>query len=175
MLIFDVVDDILKLILVLGGDMRKAKKSEKLLLEQISDSARVARESQRGLSIGRLIRLIRSQLSISQRAVAKRASVPQATLSKIESGRQQPTIVTLGKILNALDCDLLITAVPRSSVEGIRRKQAEKKAKMRMDYLKGTMSLEKQMPNQRLIIEMFEEEVNRLLDSSSSELWEDEL
>ncbi len=172
-MLFDVIDDILKLLL--GGYMKKAKKSEKLLLEQIADSARVVRESQRGLSIGRLIGLIRSQLSISQRAVAKRASVPQATLSKIESGRQQPTIVTLSKILNALECDLLITAIPRSSLEDIRRYQAEKKAKMRMDYLKGTMSLEKQMPDQRLIAEMFTEEVKRLLDSSSSELWEDEL
>jgi transcriptional regulator with XRE-family HTH domain len=155
--------------------VKKAKKSEKLLLKQIAESACLLAEHQRGLSIGQLIALIRSQLAISQRAVAKRAGVPQATISKIESGRQEPTISTLNKILDALRCDLLITAVPRTSLDEIRLAQAKKKAKEKIEYLKGTMSLEKQIPNQIFLEEMIEEEVKRLLDSSSSELWDEEI
>ncbi len=155
--------------------MRKSKKSEKLLLEQIADLARSLAQQQRGLSIGQLIALIRAQLTMSQRAVAKRAHVPQATVSKIESGRQQPTISTLNRILDALECDLLITAVPRVSLEEIRHRQAGKKAKKRIEYLQGTMSLEKQMPDQRLLKEMIEEELKKLLGSSGPELWDEGL
>ena len=155
--------------------MRKAKSSEKLMLEQIADAARVLRENQRGLSIGRLIALIRVQLTMSQHVLAERSSVPQATLSKIESGRQQPTVSTLHKILDALGCDLLITAVPRASLEEVRQRQVEKKAKTRVEYLKGTMSLEEQTPDQKFLNEMIKEEVKRLMESSSSELWREEL
>lgn len=155
--------------------MKRAKSSEKLLLEKIANTGRVLQENQRGLSIGSLIALIRTQLTMSQRIVAKRASVPQATLSKIESERQQPTISTLNKILDALECDLLITAIPRTSLEETRRKQAEKKAQERIEYLKGTMSLEKQIPDQKLLDELTKEEMRRLMNSSGLELWKDEL
>lgn len=155
--------------------MKRAKSSEKLLLEKIGKSGRVLQENQRGLSIGSLIGIIRNQLTMSQRIVAKRASIPQATLSKIESGHQQPTIPTLNKILDALECDLLITAIPRTSLEETRLKQAEKKAKERIEYLKGTMSLEKQTPDQKLLDELTKEEVRRLMNSSGLELWKDEL
>jgi transcriptional regulator with XRE-family HTH domain len=153
--------------------MRKAKKSEELLFKQIADSAQLLAKHQRGLSVGQLIVLIRAQLTISQRAVAKIAGIPQATLSKIESGRQQPTISSLKKILNALQCDLLITAVPRKSLGEIRRVQAEKKARKNIEYLKGTMSLERQTPSKMFLEELVEEEMRRLLDSSSSELWDE--
>jgi len=155
--------------------MKKAKKSEKLLLEQIGDSAQFLAQHQRGLSIGELIALIRVQLTMSQRAVARRAGVPQGTISKIESGQQQPTIPTLNKILNALECDLLITAVPRVGLEEVRYRQAVNKAKRMVEYLQGTMSLEKQTPDQKLLKEMIEEEVKKLLDSSGPELWDEDL
>lgn len=155
--------------------MRKAKKSEKLLLEQIADSAQSLAQQQRDLSIGQLIALIRVQLSMSQRALSRRARVPQATVSKIESGRQQPTISTLNRILGALECDLLITAVPRVTLQETKRSQAVNKAKKRIEYLEGTMSLEKQTPDQRLLREMIEEEAKRLLDSSGPELWDEGL
>ncbi len=154
--------------------MKKGKKAEKLLLEQIVESAKLLKTSQKGLSIGELIRMIRSQLSISQKVVSIRSLVPQATLSKIESGKQQPTIGTLEKILDALECDLVITVVPRTSIEETRRKQAAKKAQQRVDYLKGTMSLEKQMPDQRLLGEVFEEELEKYMGSSSFVLWDED-
>ena len=59
--------------------MKKPKPSEKLLLEEIASSAYNLRQKQRGLEIGKLITLIRSQLSMSQRALAKRTKVPQST------------------------------------------------------------------------------------------------
>jgi len=155
--------------------MKKAKKSEKILVKQIESSALSLAKNQRGLSIGQLIALIRGQLLMSQRALAKRAGVPQATISKIESGRQKPTIPTLNRILDALECDLLVTAVPRFGVEETRHRQAVKKAEKRIEYLEGTMSLEKQTPDQSLLKELVEEETKKLLDSSGKGLWGEEL
>ncbi len=155
--------------------MKKPKVSEKLLLEEIANSAQVLLQQQRGLEIGQLIALIRGQLSMSQRALARRAKVPQSTISKIESGRLQPNVSTLQKILNSMECDLLLTAVPREGLETIRRNQAMAKAKRKIQYLRGTMSLEKQEPDQVLLRELIKEEMKDLLESMGPKLWEDEL
>ena len=154
--------------------MKKPKKSEKLLLEKIGNSARVVQQQQRGLEIGQLIALIRVQLGMSQRALAGRAAIPQSTISNIESGRLQPNVSTLHKILNALECDLLITAVPRDNLETIRKNQAMAKAKRKIQYLQGTMSLEMQEPDQKLLEELIHEEIKNLLESSGPQLWEEE-
>lgn len=154
--------------------MTKPKKSEKLLLKKITNSAQALQHQQRGLEIGQLISLIRSQLRMSQRALAKRAKVPQSTVSKIESGILKPNVATLQKILNSMDCDLLITAVQRNNPETSRKNQALKKARKKILYLQGTMSLEKQEPNQELLKELIDEEVENLLSSTGSKLWEEE-
>ncbi len=155
--------------------MTKPKKSEKLLLEKIAYSAHSLQRQQRGLEIGQLIALIRGQLRMSQRALAKRAKIPQSTVSKIESGQQQANVSTLEKILRAMDCDLLISAVLQNNPETTRRNQAEKKARKKVQYLQGTMSLEKQDPSQELLNELIDDEVKNLLGSTTSKLWDDEL
>ena len=155
--------------------MKKPKKTEKLLLEQIVGSAKDLLKHQRGLEIGQLIALFRGQLIMSQRALARRANVPQSTISKIESGRLKPNVSTLQKILSALECDLLISVIPREGIEVIRRNQAIAKAKRKIRYLQGTMSLEMQEPDQELLKELIHDEMKDLLESSGPELWEDEL
>lgn len=155
--------------------MKEPRKSEKLLLEGIANSARALLQQQRGLEIGQLITLIRGQLRMSQRALARRAKIPQSTISKIESGRLQPNVSTLRKILNSVECDLLITAIPRESLETIQKNQAITKAKRKIQYLQGTMSLEKQEPDQEMLRELINDEIKDLLESSGTELWEEEL
>lgn len=48
-----------------------------------------------------LIRTARTRRSLSQRALAARAGVPQSTLSRVESGRQQPTVAMLERLVAA--------------------------------------------------------------------------
>lgn len=153
----------------------KRKKSEKLLLDEVVKAGRLLQKSQRNLQIGQLIALIRKQLNMSQHLLASRAKVSQAMLSRIESGSHNPTLATLQQILTAMKCDLLITAVPQKGIEAIRKDQATEKARKKALYLKGTMSLEKQEPTSELLQELIDEEVKRLMDSSSSELWSEEL
>lgn len=47
------------------------------------------------------------------------------------------------------------------------------KAEQKIRYLHGTMSLEKQSPNQKLLKELLDDEIKSLLDSSGSTLWEE--
>ena len=155
--------------------MKRPKKSEKLLLEEIFLSGKSLLRHQRGLEIGQLIILIRHQLKMSQRALAKRAGMPQTTISRIESGSIEPNVSTVKKIVEAMACDLLITVVPKYDLESIRKMQARVKAEKKICYLHGTMSLEKQAPSQKFLGELIDDEVNDLLDSPGSTLWDDEL
>ena len=92
--------------------MNKAKKSEKLLLNKITSSAKTLQRHQHGLVVGQLITLIR------QRALEK--------------------------------------------------------AKRKIQYLQGTMSLEKQEPDQAFLSELLNDEMKKNLESSASQLWEDD-
>lgn len=154
--------------------MVKPKKSEKIFLEEIFRLGKTVQKKQRGLSVGQLTSLIRKQLQMSQRALAKRAKIQQTTIARIESGLLEPNISTLKKMMEAMDCDLLITIVPRDELKNIRRNQALIKAEHKISYLHGTMSLEKQSPSQKLLSELLEDEVKNLLDSPGSVLWEEE-
>jgi transcriptional regulator with XRE-family HTH domain len=151
--------------------MTKRLSSEKLFLEELMQAAQKASWAARGLSIGLLIKGIRTQLGMSQKALAKHASIPQSTISRVEKGVKGVTIPILHKILNALCCDLLLVPILRESIDAIRHKQARKLAELHVRYLKGTMNLEEQQPDPRLLEELLTEEEQRLLHGSSSELW----
>lgn len=58
------------------------------------------------------------------------------------------------------------------SIDSIRRKQARKQAENHIRYLKGTMSLEKQQPDSKLLEELLKQEEERLLRGPGSKLWE---
>lgn len=153
--------------------MVKPKKSEKLYLEGIFLVGEALQKKLRGLSIGQLIPLIRRQLGMSQRILATRALIQQSSIARIESEHLDPNISTLKKIVDAMGCDLVITIVPKTDLDITRENQAKLKAEQKIRYLHGTMSLEKQAPNQKLLKELFDEEVKNLLDSSGSVLWDE--
>lgn len=172
MLTFDAFNAIIK---EKNGDlpMSKPKKSEKLFLEGIFLAGKSLQKKLKGLSVGQLIPLIRSQLGMSQRILAARAAIQQSSVVRIESGHFDPNISTLKKIVEAMECDLVITIIPRTDLKTTRESQAKLKAEQKIRYLHGTMSLEKQAPNQKLLKELHDEEVKNLLDSSGSALWDE--
>lgn len=153
--------------------MSRPKKSEKLFLERIFHAGKVLQKKLQGLSIGQLIPLIRSQLGMPQRTLATRASIQQSSVVRIESGHFDPNISTLKKIVEAMECDLVVIIIPKIDLKTTRENQAKLKAEQKIRYLHGTMSLEKQTPNQKLLKELYDEEVKNLLDSSGSALWDE--
>lgn len=56
-------------------------------------------------------RQVRAYTQLSQRDLARRAGVSPATITRIESGRMQPTVATLTKIVRAagMQLDLVVT------------------------------------------------------------------
>lgn len=51
---------------------------------------------------------IRNQRGISQRELAKRCSMPQSSVARIETFRTLPNLVTLIRIIQALDLKIII-------------------------------------------------------------------
>lgn len=153
--------------------MKSFSPSEKLLIEEITQAAQKTRVAVRGLTIGALIKSIRVQLGMSQKALAKRAGVPQSTISRIEQEERDANLSTLNKILGAISCDIVIVPLLQDSIDTIRRKQARKMAERQVRYLKGTMNLEDQQPDSRFIEELIKQEEERLLQGSNSKLWDE--
>ncbi len=152
--------------------MKRSSTSEKVLIKEIAQAAHKAKTALKSLSIGALIKLIRTQLGMSQRILAKRANVPQSTVSRIEQGQRDANLSSLNKILDALACDLIIIPLLREPIDVLRLKQAKKIAKKHIHYLKGTMSLEKQHPDDHFMDMLLKEEEDQLLDSNTK-LWEE--
>ena len=151
--------------------MKPFPPSEKLLIEEVMEAAQKTRIAVRGLTIGALIKSIRIQLGMSQKALAKRAGVPQSTISHIEQEERDANLSTLNKILGAISCDLVIVPLLQDSVDAIRRKQARKMAEKQVRYLKGTMNLEDQQPDSRFITELIKQEEERLMQGPNAQLW----
>jgi transcriptional regulator with XRE-family HTH domain len=153
--------------------MKAYSPSEKLLTEEIMQAALKVRVATRGLTIGALIRSIRTQLGMSQKALARRAGVPQSTISRIEQEERDANLATLNKILAAISCDLVIVPLLQDSIEAVRRKQARQMAEKQVLYLKGTMNLEDQEPDARFTEELIKQEEERLLQGPSAKLWDE--
>lgn len=153
--------------------MKSYSPSEKLLIEEITQAAQKTRVAIRGLTVGALIKSIRVQLGMSQKALAKRAGVPQSTVSRIEQEERDANLSTLNKILGAISCDLVIAPLLQDSIDAIRRKQARKMAEKQVRYLKGTMNLEDQQPDPRFIAELIKQEEERLMQGPNSKLWDE--
>ncbi|MBX9831270.1 helix-turn-helix domain-containing protein [Candidatus Babeliales bacterium] len=153
--------------------MKKPSTSEKLLLEEVSKLATALQGTTQSLSAGDFVKLIRSQLKMSQGALAKRAGLPQSTISRIEHNKTEPTLSVLSKIFNALSCSFVTAPALNKPIDIIRTQQARRIAEQRVQYLRGTMSLEKQEPDNHLLEELIKKEMEELLHASGSQLWEE--
>ena len=67
------------------------------------------------MNIGKCIVGRRKERHLSQEQLAEMADISQTHISKIELGKDNPSLDLLERIANALDCDLFIDLVPRGS------------------------------------------------------------
>ena len=126
------------------------------------------------LKPGDLIRLLRRHLHMTQRQLARRSGVAQSQIAKTERGLLNPRTTTLERIYAALNCDILILPLPLYPLDKHLRRQALKYVRKRMNYLKGTLALEDQVPDEAFLKRLEEEEVERLLQNQTSEIWDEE-
>ena len=153
--------------------MKRASISEKLVLNEVTTASTQLRSVLRGMHIGVLVRSIRMQLGMSQKALANRAGVIQSTISRVEQGQENIELSTLNKILRAMCCDLVVAPLLRKPIDSTREEQAKKIAQKRAKYLSGTMHLEQQQPDRCFIDDLLKQEVDKLLQGPSTQLWEE--
>lgn len=76
-----------------------------------------------------LIRAARAKRGMSQRALAREADVPQSTVANVESGRHQPSVLMLERLLGAagyrLETKLVNAIRPSQLLEQHRRDVAD--------------------------------------------------
>ena len=151
--------------------MSKLTVSETLLLNEIFESGTALIKSSKGLEFGQTIYLIRKNLCMSQQTLAKRSGIPQPQISKIEKGSLSSNYSTLKKISDALFCDIVISPIPKKDLSSIKQNIAEKIARKRIYYILGTMSLEKQSPDDQMIRAMLKKEEENIINNFDSKIW----
>lgn len=120
-----------------------------------------------------LIKLMRTQLGMTQAQLARRCKMAQSAVARLEGGAVDVQVGTLRRVLDAMQCRLILAPLPAKSVEDIVRAQAEKAARRRVKRVTGTMALEKQRPDEGLLEELVRAETEKLLRDRSPEIWEE--
>lgn len=154
--------------------MRKRTIEEKLILDAFFQIAAQYRSRLQAVSFRNVIILLRKRLKMSQRTLARRANIPQSTLSRIETGKTNPNLTTLEKICKALFCDFVLLPLPWRDIDQIVQQQIRRTAEKRVQYLKGTMALELQQPKDEFIRELVLQEERELLASENFDIWSEE-
>ena len=121
-----------------------------------------------------LIRAIRDVMGMSARQLAERLGVRQQRVAMMEKEEMTGalTIKSLQRVAEALDCVLVWSFVPKTSLEQTVRKQAEKVARQRWMRAHQTMALENQSLGSRENREVLRELIDQLTEERSSRLWD---
>lgn len=56
--------------------------------------------------LGIALRTLRQRRGLKQMELARNAGLSKGTLSQFETGQREPSLASLGRLLEALDCDL---------------------------------------------------------------------
>jgi transcriptional regulator with XRE-family HTH domain len=118
------------------------------------------------------LELRRQQLGMSKKSLAKRSGVSQATVNRILSGKEaSPTLPNIQAIATALGAGLQIG--PVQDVHEFRKSQAQAKAKRLVRMVQGTMALEAQAVESRIIEQLVEQTMCELMAGPQRKLWDD--
>lgn len=120
-----------------------------------------------------LILLTRVRLGMTQTQLAKRCGLTQSHIANIENGKVDVQLSTLRRIFAALDCRLVLAPQPLGDLDALIRRQARAAALKRVKRVRGTMAMEAQRPDEGMLEELIQAETEKLLQSRSSEIWED--
>jgi len=109
---------------------------------------------------------------MSSTALAKKLKVAHSTILDYEKGERSGTITleTLGRVADALDAELIVALVPRTSVAATLRTRAESIAREEMRAVIQTMRLEDQEVESEATREEYEKLVTSLL-ANPRKLW----
>lgn len=120
-----------------------------------------------------VIRMIRNALHMTQAQLAKRAGMPQSHLAKIETGKVDVQLSTLRRILRAMYCEAIVLPKFLKLPQDVLAERIKEVARRKIARVSGTMALEKQLPDDRMIRALIRSEEERLISRPSAEIWEE--
>ena len=120
------------------------------------------------------IKMIRTTLGMTQNQLAKKMDFNSNTpIAKLENKeKENPTIETLKKYANALECELLIRFVPKKEIKNLLNELAEKKAQKIVNLSVANSAMELQKPDREIIKMEIERVKKELLEKKKSSIWE---
>lgn len=121
------------------------------------------------------VRAIREALKMSSPQLAKRLRIKSA--QSVEDMQKNEvsgaiTLKTLGKIAEALDCQLVYAFVPRKPLQDILRDRAMEIARAQLARVSHSMKLEEQGVSQESEKSALNRRVDKLLSGNPKKLWE---
>lgn len=122
------------------------------------------------------IRAVREALGLTTTQLAKRLGIAQPSVTAMEKAEQRGgiSLETLEKAAQAMNCKLVYALVPNDSFEETIRDQARKVAKVRLERVRHTMSLEDQSVSSKNAKAEYERLVDDLLVGNLHRLWDEE-
>ncbi len=142
------------------------------VLRRIEAYTRRSPEGLEGMSLGAMIRLLRTKLRMTQGQLAKRAGMPQSHVAKMEGGLIDVQLGTLRKVFLALGCHTLILPKPKKKWNTLLEEQIHRAAFQRVQRMAGNMALEKQQPDDATLSALVKAEASKLRKNMTSGIWE---
>ena len=123
------------------------------------------------LTPGDWIRILRNYLRMTQAELAKRASITQANLAAIESGKADPQVSTLRRVYKGMSCNLSVEPRPQKPLGEVLRGRARAIALKRLNKAMGTMALEEQAPDKETFRRLLDKRTDEILSDRRERLW----
>lgn len=127
-----------------------------------------------GMDVFSMVRIIRKSLWMTQAQLARRVGLPQSHIARIETGKLDAQLSTLKRIFTALGTELSLRPIFRRSPKKAVEERAKALAERRVTRLMGTMALEKQAPDRRTRKALLRSELDRIMKSRSTAIWEED-
>ena len=120
------------------------------------------------------IKAIREALGMTTTQLGKRLGVTQSRVIAIEQAevKKSITLNSLEKAAQAMDCQLVYVLLPKRPLEKQVREQAENLSRKQIEATRHTMTLEAQAIDKADEEELRKRLVEKILEKSGSELWE---
>ena len=121
------------------------------------------------------VKIIRTVLGMTQEQLAKRLGFKSnVSVTKLENKeKENPTLETLKKYADALDCELLIKFIPKKEISKTLDELAEKKAVEIVNLSVANSALELQKPDKKAANAEIKKVKSELLEKRRSVLWQD--
>lgn len=117
------------------------------------------------------IKNIREALGMTQKQLAKRAKTTQQSIARLEKNEVNPTLDTLIKVSNALDCELVVNFIPKKNIMKNVEERAEEKARKIVEQTTANSAMELQKPSTKAIKLNISELKEDLIKNKRDLLW----